>query len=658
MVNATTSEREGELLPPIRRSVETNAHARALPRKTVRSNGFKAFATREHMEEAVLALCRPMLERVRFGEAGVKLGVADAVFSGKCQRMEGLCRLLWGLAPLVADGRASIEAELVRDGIVAGTDERHSEFWGWPDDYDQRLVELTAVAFALLIAPRVFWQPLSRQERANVAAVLGAANDRKCRDNNWLLFRILANLALARVDAPHSRRHMAGDWGRVDSFYLGRGWYSDGPGAQCDYYAAFGLHFYSLLYAKFAVDIDPLRAVCVKERAAEFAEQFVHWFSCDGSAVPYGRSLSYRCAQSAFWAALACSEPQLYSTGVAKGVVLRNLRWWFGQPIVNEAGLLSIGYGYANPLVAENYTSSSSPYWALKAFLTLSLPTDHPFWTIPEEPLPSADGCYVQRAPRALVCRDGAHVFVMPGAATVPTQHRNAPEKYAKFCYSNQFGFSLPTAPRSLGAGAHDSMLALSTDGDYYRVRTRSTSVRVLRAALVFSWRPWPDVQVTTWLVPVLPWHVRVHRVRTPMPLFSSEGGYALRLAEDDEQAAVPLGWDSRHVAAASSNGAFSAIADLSGQRAACLVRPDVNTNVLYRRTVIPSLVAEHSVGESWLACAVAGKTGEHQLSSSAVPGVILDANSLVVSDWTGRMVLRVRVKSFSERKLRVENAQ
>jgi hypothetical protein len=103
------------------------------PERTIESSGFEAFASRQHMEDAVLVLCRPVIQRARRIAAGVNLDPADAAFSGRCQGMERLCRLWWGLAPIVADGRVSTEGDVVRIGSVAGTDERHPGFWGWPE---------------------------------------------------------------------------------------------------------------------------------------------------------------------------------------------------------------------------------------------------------------------------------------------------------------------------------------------------------------------------------------------------------------------------------------------------------------------------------------------------------------------------------------------
>jgi hypothetical protein len=193
---------------------------------------------------------------------------------------------------------------------------------------------------------------------------------------------------------------------RLEEFYLGDGWYSDGPTAQRDYYIPFGMHFYGLVYAKLAGRDDPERARRFRERAAAFAHDFVHWFAADGAALPFGRSLTYRFAQGGFWGALAFADVEALPWGVVKGLVLRHLRWWTRRPIYQPDGALAIGYGYPNLNMAEQYNSPGSPYWALKFFLPLALPEEHPFWQAEEAPMP--DLAPVHTLPHAgmIVCRD------------------------------------------------------------------------------------------------------------------------------------------------------------------------------------------------------------------------------------------------------------
>jgi hypothetical protein len=60
-----------------------------------------------------------------------------------------------------------------------------------------------------------------------------------------------------------------------------------------------------------------------------------------------------------------------------KGIILRHLRYWMNRPILDKAGILSVGYGYPNLIMAETYNSPGSPYWGLKAYLILALDEGH-----------------------------------------------------------------------------------------------------------------------------------------------------------------------------------------------------------------------------------------------------------------------------------------
>ncbi|MGJ8624692.1 MAG: DUF2264 domain-containing protein [Yoonia sp.] len=160
--------------------------------------------------------------------------------------------------------------------------------------------------------------------------------------------------------------------------YLGDGWYRDGVGNRVDHYVGFASHVYGLLLHRFAPDTDKGDHL---KRARAFAPQFAAWFDDHGRGLPLGRSMTYRFTLSAFFGAYALSDPDpVLPWGVLKGIVLRNLRWWADQPIADRDGVLSVGFGYANPHMAEDYNSPGSPYWAMKAFLVLAMPADHPFW--------------------------------------------------------------------------------------------------------------------------------------------------------------------------------------------------------------------------------------------------------------------------------------
>jgi hypothetical protein len=564
--------------------------------------------SRGDMQRAVRTLCRPVEDRLSAGGARVRLGGPPASYGRTRQEFEGFSRLLWGVGPLIAGGGRYPKQAVLCEGLVHGCDPRHPEYWGVPGDFDQRLVDCAGVAAALLLSPRVFWLTLSQTEQQQVATYLGWINQRRVRDNNWLFFRVLVNIALAVNGAPFSQSHLSDDLRRIDAFYQGDGWYTDGVQGMTDYYVSWGMHFYALLCARHLRAIDSLAAERLVSRAEEFAGQFIHWFATSGAAIPFGRSLTYRFAQAAFWGALAYGGSTPLPWGVIRGLVARHLRWWFERPICTESGLLSVGYGYPNTLMSEVYNSACSPYWALKAFLPLALDVNHPFWTAAEEDLPPLPELMPQPSAQMIICRHDRHVFALAAASGSPTQHRHSAEKYNKFCYSTQFAFSVPSAQRFLHSGAHDSMLALSAGDGYFRVRHASTDVRVLDRVLTSGWAPWSDVRVQTWLVAAVPWHVRVHCIESGRRLIAAEGGFAAAL-DDDEDEPESIGVSAEHGrgAAVVTRESVSVVIDLAGTRNGRVVAAAPHTNILRSRTAIPTLLSEHESGTFWLGCAVFG---------------------------------------------------
>jgi hypothetical protein len=576
------------------------------------------FTTRLHLQQAVRELVAPLRPHFSDGRARVTLGATGAHYPEEVAGLEGFARPLWGLAPLAAGGGAFDAWPWYRDGLTHGSDPQHPEYWGAPGHSDQRLVEMAAIGFALAISPDVLWPALEPRAKKNLAAWLHCINAVEVVDNNWLFFRVLVNLGLARVGARHDAQQTQAALSRVEQFYLGAGWYSDGPTGERDYYSTV-MHFYALIYARLAQADDPSRATRFRERAAAFANEFIHWFAADGAALPFGRSLTYRFAQSAFWGALAFADVDVLPWGIVKGLLLRNLRWWARQPIFTDGGLLSIGYAYPNLLMAEQYNSPASPYWAMKSFLPLALPASHPFWRAEEKALPGLDEISVQKHPGMVLCRDPQrdHVFALAGGQYASWRPRHVAEKYAKFAYSTVFGFSVPSAQATEAAGAHDSMLALTEDGLYFRVRHQCMESRLEGHVLYARWQPWEDVEVETWLVPAIPWHIRVHHLHTRRTLSSVEGGFALNCAgECLKQNRLQQRWyrlkrrRRRHYALALSPAGASGLHDLRGERKGRIIEADPNTNLLHPRTVIPALVGAHAPGEYWLMCAVLGMPG------------------------------------------------
>lgn len=591
--------------------------------------------TKEDLQEAFKQLTEPLKVHYSEGCARLHVGNTSTGYTDSIAEMEGFSRILWGLAPLTAGGKDSKLWDIYVEGVKNGTNPSHEEYWGKVNDYDQRLVEMAAIGLALELVPEKLWKPLSEMEKENFANWLLQINDSKLYDCNWVLFTVMVNLGLKKVGAEYSKERM--DWAldRIEEFYLGGGWYSDGKGDHSDYYVPFAIYYYTLVYAKLMGEEDPVRAKLYKERAAMFAKDFINWFDEDGSALPYGRSLTYRFAQAAFWSALVYAEVEVFTPGVIKGLILRNLRWWFKQPIFDADGILTIGYAYPNLTMAENYNSPGSPYWSFKTLLILALGENHPFWTSKEEALPQLPRVSVQEKPHLVLCRDENNRNLMAFNTGHPAtnDHTHTADKYEKFVYSNTFGFSVQRAEWGLGQGAYDSMLALSEEDNIYRVKRYCKEHKIEGKVIYSKWNPWSDVEIETWVVCGNPWHVRVHSINTKRSLDAAEGGFAFGIEHMEGKRLDYDSWASDDKALIKSAYEASGIADLYGERAAQLVYPNANTNLMHSRTAIPTLTGKLKPGRSILVSAVLGRLGNTSLEEfeKNKPSVQVKENKITI---------------------------
>lgn len=78
---------------------------------------------------------------------------------------------------------------------------------------------------------------------------------------------------------------MIADLDHLDTFYVGGGWSRDGPEEVCqfDYYSSsFAIQYAQLVYSKLAQNEDPERCEKYRDRARQFALDFVYYFDSEG----------------------------------------------------------------------------------------------------------------------------------------------------------------------------------------------------------------------------------------------------------------------------------------------------------------------------------------------------------------------------------------
>ncbi|MGC5412341.1 DUF2264 domain-containing protein, partial [Streptomyces sp. DT225] len=121
-------------------------------------------------------------------------------------------------------------------GLAAGTDPGSGEAWPRLTDCSQQLVEAASVAIALHETRPWIWDRLDAGVQERVADWFSGFVGGRTWDNNWRLFQVVSEQFLASVGAPYSRSDIEGGLDRIEDWYVGDGWYTDGSGRNFDYY--------------------------------------------------------------------------------------------------------------------------------------------------------------------------------------------------------------------------------------------------------------------------------------------------------------------------------------------------------------------------------------------------------------------------------------
>ncbi|MDX2935113.1 DUF2264 domain-containing protein [Streptomyces ipomoeae] len=503
--------------------------------------------------------------------------------------LEGYARSFLLAAFRIAGSQGRVNPTLVERyvaGLGAGTDPSHPEHWPPITDRAQPMVEAASIAIGLHESRPWLWDRLDDAVRQRVVEWLGGFVGAHVNDSNWRLFQVITEEFLASVGAPHSRAEIDAGLARLEDWYRGGGWYTDGDGRKFDYYNGWALHLYPVLWERIAGSrADAATVTRHRARLREFLAVHQHFFGADGAPVHQGRSLTYRFATTApLWAgALADATP--LPPGLTRRLASGALKHFAERGVPDERGLLTLGWYRPYLPVTQRYSGPASPYWASKAFLGLLLPEDHPVWTAPEEaaPVDTADVTLALPAPGWLLhstAADGLVRLVNHGSDRLPPAPASAEDSphYAKFAYSSGTAPETPTGP--------DNHLALlGPDGTPSpRGRIHPLGVEGRRAA---SWHEALGHRIETVSVVHGPWEARVHRLDVPPGTRVREGGWAV--ADD---AAPPVGESGPgpRALARRADGLTSAIVGLHGWNGAGAVVHALDANAYGHHSATPVL--------------------------------------------------------------------
>ncbi|MBN2288822.1 MAG: DUF2264 domain-containing protein [Candidatus Glassbacteria bacterium] len=353
-----------------------------------------------------------------------------------------------GGRPVEAEGRSYDLEEILVSALVNATDPAGKDFWLYPpgDEWDQRQVESSIVAWSLWLAADRLMERLTAGQRRNIQDWLASCTVQQVRRNNWALFTAVNHAA--RLALSERWPEFSGDPGffradleAIDSMYQGDGWYHDSlDGQDYDYYNFWVFASHNLYWDAMVGGRFPELREKFRPRLKAFLETVPFLFGGNGSHVLFGRSLIYR------WATLTPLVLAYrlglwpHSTGLLRRICNRSLQflWESGAWDPENGKLRETLTPHSSRAVCEGYINNGHPYWGMQAFYAMSFPRDDPFWSVEEEPLPVERGDFrrVIAAPGILVhgTRRTGQVQVLQANCT--KSYRN---KYYNFSYSSHF---------------------------------------------------------------------------------------------------------------------------------------------------------------------------------------------------------------------------
>lgn len=494
--------------------------------------------------------------------------------------LESFSRMLLGVS-LDVDIEDTIKQKIFQK-ICIGVDPSSSTYFGEIKSNSQMIVELFPILLFCCQNKKDFFK-LNKRNKQNIENWFLQINHVEVCNNNWCFFPILVNLFLNELGCKNNQEVINTNWEKIDEMYLGNGWYSDGDTQQRDYYIAFAFHFYSLLYALYTNDTE--RKLKILERASLFAKSYIHYFAASGEAIAFGRSLTYKFAQIAFWSIYTCFIKDEQQLSIMKGIINRNLRWWFTQNIFDKRGVLINGYTYANPYILEQYNASGSPYWAFKAFFCLLRPNTT-FFKVKEQALPQLQNTTIPEAYTSICHKNGQAYAFINGQRNNWFCQKTA--KYEKFVYSSLFGFSVSRSFETLDMIASDNTLAARI-GDIFIVRNNTKTIYNNNKVQISDWQPLPSILIRTFIFLGAPWHTRVHYIITDLPITLFDCGYAIDTNKNFNKK------QDLHFVKLNNTNQFSAVT--SDKHSVGIVYTAPNTNILHPHVAIPYTLQTYNKG-------------------------------------------------------------
>ena len=353
-------------------------------------------------------MAQPVLENMAKGELQKDMQTEFSPSFDNRNRMvlymECFGRLMAGVAPwLTLPDDATAEGKQrkqLREWALASyknaVDPQSPDYLCWGIG-GQNLVDAAYIAESFLRAYDTLWKPLDEVTKKRYLTEFAKLRHIDPPYTNWLLFSSTIESFMAKAGGDFDEYRVNSACRKVEEWYVGDGWYADGPSFAFDYYSSYVFHPMYLETLQAMVDAKVNSRLDYQKyydrelkRCQKYSIILERFISPEGTFPAFGRSIPYRMATMQPLALMAWYQklPKDLSNGQVRAALTKVLHRMFDkQNNFNEKGYLPIGFcGNTQKNVADWYTNNGSLYMTTLAFMPLGLPADHPFWTDAAQP--------------------------------------------------------------------------------------------------------------------------------------------------------------------------------------------------------------------------------------------------------------------------------
>jgi hypothetical protein len=218
-----------------------------LPDKQSTSPGQK---DRAYWSDMLYKMVSPVILNLAAGTLKQNMPIEKAPgYSLKAEQvtyLEAVGRTMAGIAPWLAlpddESREGLQRKQLRTALLKGirnaVDPSNPDYLNFRSE-QQPLVDAAFMAEGFLRAPKALWEPLDSVTKKRLIEEFKSLRNRSASYNNWLLFAAISEAFLMSVGEQAVPARIDFALKKIQEWYVGDGWYSDGPRFSMDYYNSF-----------------------------------------------------------------------------------------------------------------------------------------------------------------------------------------------------------------------------------------------------------------------------------------------------------------------------------------------------------------------------------------------------------------------------------